>query len=386
MSRIYLDHNATTPLSKEALNSMLEVFQDDFGNPSSLHEEGRKAREYIDVSRLQTAKLLGARPSEVVYTSCGTEANNFALQGAAMSSGKRGGRIISTAVEHASIINPLNQLSKEYEVVLLPVDNKGRVNPDDVEDAIDDNTILISIQWANSETGVLQDINEIGKRAQKAGVLFHSDMVQVAGKKKINLENSPVDLASFSAHKLNGPKGVGALYIRRGTRPLFSPVCGGGQERKRRGGTENVAGIVGFGKACEIANSRLNGVEAGKLEKLADFFMSKINGAIPDCQLFGDGENKLNNTFNLGFPGVESDTLLIGLDIAGVAVSAGSACSSGSGVPSPTLLAMGIQEIDVNSSLRFSFGWQTSEEELTIAVESLARLIDLNRKKTLVLS
>ncbi len=377
----YLDYNATTPLAEEALASMLKVLQDDFGNPSSIHSEGRKAREHIDVARIDVAKLLGARPGEITFTSGGTEANNFALLGAAMPAGARGGRIISTQVEHASILNPLKQLENDYEIILLPVDNNGRVDPADVENAIDDKTLLISVQWANSETGVLQDIQEIGNLARKAGILFHSDMVQVAGKMAIDLDSLPVDLASFSAHKLYGPKGVGALYIKRGLRPLFSPVCGGGQEKKRRGGTENVAGISGFGKACELARKRLQGEGAQNLKELGEFFLSKVREEISDIQLFGDIEEKLPNTFNFGFAGTESDTLLIGLDIAGIAVSAGSACSSGSGLPSPTLMAMGISEEVVNSSLRFSLGWQTTEEELTYVVENLAKLVRVNRKK-----
>jgi cysteine desulfurase len=379
--RIYLDHNATTPLAKEALASMLEILQEDFGNPSSIHGEGRKAREHLDVARLEISKLLGTRPGEITFTSGGTEANNFSLLGVALSPKARGGRIISTQVEHASIINPLKQLENDYEIVLLPVDKNGYVDPAEVERAINDQTLLVSVQWANSETGVLQNIHEIGTLARKAGVLFHSDMVQVAGKMEINLESLPVDLASFSAHKLYGPKGVGALYIRRGTQPLFSPLCGGGQEKKRRGGTENVAGIVGFGKACELAKNWLESDKALDSKDLGEFFLSQVRAEIPNVQLFGEGANKLCNTFNLGFSGVESDTLLIGLDIAGIAVSAGSACSSGSGLPSPTLLAMGVPEEEVNSSLRFTLGRNSNKEDLTYVVECLSNLVRLNRKK-----
>ena len=381
MRRIYLDHNATTPLAKEALASMLEILQEDFGNPSSIHGEGRKAREHMDVARLEISKLLGARPGEITFTSGGTEANNFALLGTALSSGARGGRIISTQVEHASIINPLKQLENDFDVVLLPVDEKGYVDPAEVEKAINDQTLLVSVQWANSETGVLQNIHEIGTLARDAGVLFHSDMVQVAGKMDIHLDALPVDLASFSAHKLYGPKGVGALYIRRGTQPLFSPLCGGGQEKKRRGGTENVAGIVGFGKACELASGWLASDGVKDLKDLGEFFLAQVRTAIQDVKLFGEGANKLCNTFNLGFSGVESDTLLIGLDIAGIAVSAGSACSSGSGLPSPTLLAMGVPEEEVNSSLRFTLGRHTNKEDLTHVIECLSNLVRLNRKK-----
>jgi len=379
--RIYLDHNATTPLAKEALASMLEILQEDFGNPSSIHGEGRKAREHMDVARLEVSKLLGTRPGEITFTSGGTEANNFTLLGVALSSGARGGRIISTQVEHASIINPLKQLEKDYEIVLLPVNEKGHVDPAEVEKAINDQTLLVSVQWANSETGVLQNIHEIGTLARKAGVLFHSDMVQVAGKMEINLDSLPVDLASFSAHKLYGPKGVGALYIRRGTQALFSPLCGGGQEKKRRGGTENVAGIVGFGKACELSKGWLESDRDQDSKDLGEWFLSQVRAEIPDVRLFGEGASKLSNTFNLGFSGVESDTLLIGLDIAGIAVSAGSACSSGSGFPSPTLLAMGVPEEEVNSSLRFTLGRHSNKEDLTYVVECLSNLVRLNRKK-----
>ena len=238
------------------------------------------------------------------------------------------------------------------------------------------------LQHANSETGVLQDIQRAGEIARKKGVLFHTDAVQSVGKISLRVKELHVDMLSISAHKLNGPKGVGALYLKKGTPDLFSPVCGGGQEKKRRGGTENVAGIVGFGKACELAQNRLYSQNTSILSSLRDHFLHLVSDRISGVEVFGDLENRLPNTLNLGFEGVEGDTLLIALDMAGVAVSTGSACSSGTGLPSPVLTAMGIPPNKINSSIRFSFGFSNSMKEIERAAEILVQTVSLNRKKT----
>ncbi|QPJ65987.1 MAG: cysteine desulfurase [Candidatus Nitrohelix vancouverensis] len=380
MSRIYLDHNATTPLDPEVLETMVSVMKTDFGNPSSIHYEGRAAREFLDIARQKVADLIRASSSEIIFTSGGTEANNFSLLGAALSARGRAGRIISTQVEHASIINPLKQLEKDYDIVLLGVDSNGKIDPDELEASLTDDTLLVSIQYVNSETGIIQDIAEISERVRSRGILFHTDAVQAAGKIDLDFKNLPVDMASFSAHKLYGPKGVGALYLRKGTPPLFSPLCGGGQERKRRGGTENVSGIAGFGKACEIARNFLREGGSRRIAERGEYFLKALKDSIPDVSLIGEGVEKLGNTFNIVFDGVEGDTLLIGLDMAGISVSAGSACSSGSGLPSPTLLAMGLPVDSVNSSLRFSLGKGTTQEDLDKVVRVLQELTLMNRK------
>lgn len=376
LDKIYLDHNATTPIAPEVLELVTSVLQNQIGNPSSVHSAGRSARVLVDEAREQVASLVGASPSEIVFTSGGTEANNFALLGVALGLGKTRGHIVTSQVEHPSILNPCLQLETlGFEVDRLKVDSLGRV--DGLEDSLTDSTLLVSLQHANSETGVLQDIAKAGESARKRGILFHTDAVQSVGKIPLQVQDLPVDMLSISAHKLNGPKGVGALYLKKGSPDLFSPICGGGQEKKRRGGTENVAGIVGFGKACELA--RLSSQETAKISSLRDHFLQLVSSQVPGVEVFGDLENRLPNTLNLGFEGVEGDTLLIGLDMAGVAVSTGSACSSGTGLPSPVLTAMGIPTDKINSSIRFSFGKSNTIAEIERAVEILVRTVSTNR-------
>ena len=376
MDKIYLDHNATTPIAPEVLELVTSVLQNQIGNPSSVHSAGRSARVLVDEAREQVASLIGASPSEIVFTSGGTEANNFALLGVALGLGKNRGHIVTSQVEHPSILNPCLQLEGlGFEVDRLKVDSLGRI--EGLENRLTESTLLLSLQHANSETGVLQDIEKAGEIARKRGILFHTDAVQSVGKIPLQVQDMPVDMLSISAHKLNGPKGVGALYLRKGTPDLFSPICGGGQEKKRRGGTENVAGIVGFGKACELA--RLSAQETSKLSSLRDHFLHLVSSQISGVEVFGDLENRLPNTLNLGFEGVEGDTLLIGLDMAGVAVSTGSACSSGTGLPSPVLTAMGIPTDKINSSIRFSLGKSNTIAEIERASEILVRTVSLNR-------
>ena len=377
MDKIYLDHNATTPIASEVLELVTAVLQNQVGNPSSVHSARRSARVLVDEAREQVASLIGASPSEIVFTSGGTEANNFALLGVALGLGKTHGHIVTSQVEHPSILNPCLQLETlGFEVDRLKVDSLGRM--DGLEDSLKESTLLVSLQHANSETGVLQDIAGAGEIVQKRGILFHTDAVQSVGKISLQAQDMPVDMLSISAHKLNGPKGVGALYLKKGSPDLFAPICGGGQEKKRRGGTENVAGIVGFGKACELA--RLSSQEMDKISSLRDHFLQLVSSQITGVEVFGDLENRLPNTLNIGFEGVEGDTLLIGLDMAGVAVSTGSACSSGTGLPSPVLTAMGIPTDKINSSIRFSLGKSNTIAEIERAVEILVRTVSTNRK------
>ena len=377
MDKIYLDHNATTPIAPEVLELVTAVLQNQVGNPSSIHSAGRSARVLVDEAREQVASLIGASPSEIVFTSGGTEANNFALLGVALGLGKTHGHIVTSQVEHPSILNPCLQLETlGFEVDRLKVDSLGRMVG--LEDSLKESTLLVSLQHANSETGVLQDIAGAGEIVRKRGILFHTDAVQSVGKISLQAQDMPVDMLSISAHKLNGPKGVGALYLKKGSPDLFAPICGGGQEKKRRGGTENVAGIVGFGKACELA--RLSSQEMDKISSLRDHFLQLVSSQITGVEVFGDLENRLPNTLNIGFEGVEGDTLLIGLDMAGVAVSTGSACSSGTGLPSPVLTAMGIPTDKINSSIRFSLGKSNTIAEIERAVEILVRTVSTNRK------
>ena len=376
MEKIYLDHNATTPLHPKVLEVMLPALRDNYGNPSSVHSFGRTSRVQLDEARDKVASLIGAHSSEIVFTSGGTEANNLALLGVAFT---KKGKVITSKIEHPSIINPCRQLEKQgIEVYYLNVDQKGRIDINELESQITASTSLISLQHANSETGVLQDIKRVSEITHKKGILFHSDGVQSVAKIPFDVNKFPVDMLSISAHKFNGPKGVGALYLRKGTPTLFSPVCGGNQEKKRRGGTENVAGIMGFGKACELVTDII--VKEKKIAVLRDYFQKKILELIPGTELFGDVEHRLPNTLNLGFDGVEGDTLLIALDMEGVAVSTGSACSSGTGLPSHVLKAMGVAEDKINSSIRFSLGPSTTRLELDFVIKTLVNSINPKKK------
>lgn len=377
MEKIYLDHNATTPLHPEVLNAMLPALQDNFGNPSSIHSFGRSARVQLDEAREKVARLIGASSSEIIFTSGGTEANNLALLGVALKDKEK--KIITSKTEHPSVLNPCRQLEEQgVEVHYLDVDRFGRIDINNLESQITESTALISLQHANSETGVLQDIKKISELARSNGVLFHTDAVQSVAKIELDLKDYPVDMLSISAHKFNGPKGVGALFLRKGTPALFAPVSGGSQEKKRRGGTENVAGIIGFGKACEIAIKRVSTLEVSRVAELKDYFYNKVYEMIPGTELFGDMQNSLPNTLNLGFAGVEGDTLLIAMDMEGVAVSTGSACSSGTGLPSPVLQAMGLPDNKINSSIRFSLGCSTTKTELDSVLKTLVKAVSLN--------
>ena len=377
MEKIYLDHNATTPLHPEVLNAMLPALQDNFGNPSSIHSFGRSARVQLDEAREKVARLIGASSSEIIFTSGGTEANNLALLGVALKDKEK--KIITSKTEHPSVLNPCRQLEEQgVEVHYLDVDRFGRIDINNLESQITESTALISLQHANSETGVLQDIKKVSELARSNGVLFHTDAVQSVAKIEFDLKDYPVDMLSISAHKFNGPKGVGALFLRKGTPALFAPVSGGSQEKKRRGGTENVAGIIGFGKACEMAIKRVSTLEVSRVAELKDYFYNKVYEMIPGTELFGDMQNSLPNTLNLGFAGVEGDTLLIAMDIEGVAVSTGSACSSGTGLPSYVLQAMGLPDNKINSSIRFSLGCSTTKTELDSVLKTLVKAVSLN--------
>jgi cysteine desulfurase len=381
LHKIYLDHNSTTPVLKDVLDVMLPFYKDSFGNPSSIHSEGRAARVCLDEAREQVAELIGARSSEIVFTSGGSESNNFAILGVALALNSKKRHIVTCEVEHAAILNPLKQLEAlGFHVDYLPVDNVGRVDPKKIKDALKDSTCLVTIQHANSEVGTLQNIKEIGSLVKNNDILFHTDAVQSVGKLAVNVNDISVDLLSMSSHKIYGPKGVGALFVKRGTPALFSPVCGGGQEKKRRGGTENVPGIVGFGKACKIALDRINKGNLNQLKVMRDLLRNKIEGLIPNVEFYGCSKNGLPNTLSCGFDGADGETLLIALDMKGISVSTGSACSSGTGMPSKVLSALKLPLSKINSSIRFSLGWVNTSEDIDFAVQSLAKAVILSRR------
>lgn len=380
MNKIYLDHNATTPLHPEVFEAMLPILRTGYGNPSSVHSFGRAARVRMDESREKVARLINARPGEIVFTSGGTESDNLAIKGIAFALREKGRHILTSEIEHPAVLNPCIQLTQlGFEVEYLPVSRTGRVDLDRLKHSIRKQTILITIQHANSEVGTIQEIGQIADIARDRGVIFHTDAIQSVGKIPLDVSKVPVDLVSLSAHKFYGPKGVGALYIHRDCPKLVPLLEGGGQEKKRRGGTENVAGIVGFGKACELAGHQMQSATRS-VEEMRDVLFQQLRENISGVELFGDPLFRLPNTLNLGFEGVNGQSLMIGMDLEGIAVSTGSACSSGSVSPSHVLRAMQIPVDKINSSLRLSLGWDNSPQEMKTVVEKLRRIVERARK------
>ena len=374
--RIYLDNNATTPVHPEVLDAMMPYLKEDFGNPSSIHQFGRKVRVKIDEARENIAAAISADPSEIIFTSGGSESDNFAIKGYAWANRKNGsGHIIASSIEHPAVIETCRCLEKEgFRVTYLPVDKDGMVNPSDVENAIEKNTILISIHHSNNEVGTIEPIEEIGKIVKSKGIILHTDAVQSLGKVPIDINNLRVDLLSISAHKLYGPKGVGAIYIRRGIKNMYPLISGGSQEMKIRAGTENVAGIIGFGKACEIAVSDIK-EESARITSLRDRLQSLIMEKIPDIKLNGHPVNRLPNTLNISFESAEGEAIAINLDLEGVAASTGSACSSGAVEPSHVLLAMGIPLETIYGSVRFSLGRGNTIEDVNYVIDILPSIV-----------
>lgn len=372
--RVYFDHNATTPIHPEVAAFMKRFLDQYFGNPSSLHWAGREARSYVEDAREQVAALIKAKPEEIVFTGGGTEADNHAIKGVAEAFSSAGTHIITSKIEHPAVLSTCAYLeSKGFSVTYLDADDNGVIAPDDVKRALRKDTILISVMQANNETGTVQPIREIGSIAREAGVLFHSDMVQAPGKIEIDMNDLKVDLASFSSHKVYGPKGVGALYVRQGVE-IENLVHGGQQELGRRAGTENVMGIAGFGKACEMALDEM-AEDVRKIAFLKNRLLEGLLRRIESMHLNGHPELTLPNTVNLSFDFVEAESLLIGLDIAGIAVSSGSACSSGSSEPSHVLLAMGIDPLRCQSAIRISLGAGNSESDIDYALETIPRVV-----------
>ncbi|MDO4552701.1 MAG: cysteine desulfurase NifS [Bacillota bacterium] len=375
MKTIYLDYAATTPVKQEVLAEMLPYFSEKFGNPSSLYAMGQESREALEKARAQVASLIGAKPREISFTSSGTEADNWAVAGAARSRRKKGNHIITTKIEHHALLHTCQALEKEgFAVTYLDVDSCGRVDPAELEAAITEGTILVSIMYANNEVGTIQPIKELAAIAKKHGVLFHTDAVQALGNMDIDVKELGVDLMSVSAHKIYGPKGIGALYIRQGV-AIANLVYGGAQENKKRAGTENLGGIVGFGKAAELAGRDLQQHQA-KLAGLRDYFIEQVQQRIPEVDVNGSLEHRLPGNANLIFNYVEGEALLLYLDARGICASTGSACSSASFSPSHVLLAMGLPPEKVYSSIRFTLGDFTTKEDLDHVTEELVRIVE----------
>jgi cysteine desulfurase len=362
MKRIYLDYAATTPTHPEVVKAMLPYFTENFGNPSSIYSYGQEAREAVESARAKVAGLISARDEEIVFTGGGTEADNYALQGAAFAHEKKGNHIITTAIEHHAVLETCAFLEKHgFTVTRLPVDKYGLVNPGDVKKAISPKTVLISVMHANNEIGTIQPLAEISKITREKDILFHTDAVQTAGHIPIDVNKLGVDLLSMSAHKLYGPKGVGALYIRKGVK-LTPFIHGGGQEKGRRSGTENVPGIVGFGRAAELAAAEID-AEAVRLAILRDKLIQGLLDRIPDTHLNGDPVKRLPNNVNISIDYIEGEAMCLNLDFQGICASTGSACSSGSLAPSHVLLALGPRHEQAHGSLRFTLGKWTTEED-----------------------
>ena len=374
MRRVYLDHNATTPTHPEVVKAMLPYYEEVFGNASSIHQFGQQARKAIDKAREKVADFIGAKPEEIVFTSGGTEADNFAIKGVAYANEKKGNHIITSSIEHHAVLNPCKYLEKQgFQVTYIPVDRYGLFNPDEVKKAVTKETILITIMHANNEVGTIEPIAEIGKIAKEKGICLHTDAVQTVEKIPVNVDKLNVDLLSLSGHKIYGPKGIGALYIRKGTRiqPL---IQGGHHEKNRRAGTENVPAIVGLGKAIEIAKETMEG-ESIRLTNLRNKLCSGIGEKIDHVHLNGHPGKRLPNTLNMSFEFIEGESIILSLDMKGIAVSSGSACTSGSLEPSHVLKAMGVDPAIAQGSIRFSLGKDNTEEDINYVLEVLPEII-----------
>jgi cysteine desulfurase len=374
VQRIYLDHAATTPTRSEVVEAMLPYFSDAFGNASSIHSYGREARGAVEEARTMVAGLIGARSEEIIFTSGGTEADNHALKGVAYANEGKGNHIITTSIEHHAVMQVCKFLGRRgFKITYLPVDEYGMVAPDDVKRAITGKTILVSVMHANNQVGTIEPVEEIGRIARKAGVYFHTDAVQTMGHIPVNVDELKVDLLAISGHKLYGPKGVGALYVRKGTK-LVSFMHGGEQEKRRRAGTENVPAIVGLGKAVELAGQEMS-KEAERLAYLRDELIKGLLEKIDGIHLNGHPTRRLPNNVNVGVDFVEGESMLLSLDLEGICASTGSACSSASLEPSHVLLALGIAPEQAHGSLRFTLGRENTETDVERVAKVLAGIV-----------
>jgi len=370
--RVYLDHAATTPVDEKVLEEMLPYFTKKYGNASSLHSFGREARDAIERSRERVAELIGAESEEIIFTAGGTESDNIAIKGIAFREGK--GHIITSQIEHPAVMATCQHLEKKgFDVTYLPVDKYGMVSPEDVENAIRDDTILITIMHANNEIGTVEPIEEIAKIARENEIVFHTDAVQSVGKIPVNVKRIGMDMLSISAHKIYGPKGVGALYIKKGTK-IEAIIHGGGHEKGLRPSTENVPGIVGLGKACELAEKRME-EDMKRMQRLRDKLIKGVL-EIEESYLNGHPEKRLPNNAHFRFAAVEGESLILSLDDKGIAGSTGSACSSKKLKPSHVLMAIGLNEVQAHGSLRLTLGRENTEEEIDYVIEVLPPILE----------
>ncbi|MGA1791444.1 MAG: cysteine desulfurase NifS [bacterium] len=374
MKTIYLDNNATTQVAPEVLDAMSPYFSEFYGNPSSMHTFGGNVSKKLKEAREQVAALIGAMPDEIIFTSCGTESDNTAIHSAlAVQPDKR--HIVTSRVEHPAVKSLCEHLANDgYQVTFIPVDSEGRLNMDRYKESLTPDTALVSLMWANNETGVLFPVEEAAAMAKEKGILFHTDAVQAAGKTPINMKNNSIDMLSISGHKLHACKGVGVLYLRRGTK--FSPfMIGGHQEKNRRSGTENTPGIIGLGKACELAARHME-EENTRVKALRDKLQNKTLIKIPNSRINGNSENRLPNTTNISFEFVEGEAILLMLNEYGICASSGSACTSGSLQPSHVLRAMGVPFTMAHGSVRFSLSIYNTEEEIDFVIERFPSVIE----------
>lgn len=379
MRQVYLDYSATTPVKKEVLDTMLPYFTELYGNPSSLYSIAAESKEALTKARKQVADLIHADEKEIAFTSCGTEADNWAVMGAADALKKKGNHIITTKIEHHAMLHSCEFLEKRgYDVTYLDVDKDGRVDPADLEAAITDKTILISVMFVNNEVGTVEPIKELAAIAKAHKVLFHTDAVQALGNVEIDVKDLGVDLMSMSAHKIYGPKGIGALYIRKGVK-LSNYLHGGAQENKKRAGTENLAGIVGFGKAAELARTNLK-EHIQHTSSLRDYLIQQVQENIDNVYVNGSMEHRHPGNANLTFEFIEGEAMLLYLDMNGIAVSTGSACSSASLTPSHVLSAMGIPVERIHGTLRFTVGDMTTKEDIDYVVSTLKNVVNKLRE------
>lgn len=375
MMKVYLDNAATTKVRQEVVDAMIPVFTTYYGNPSSLYECAREAEKLMSQARADVAAVIGAKPDEIVFTGGGSESDNMALRGAAAASKKKGKHVITSAVEHHAVLYTLQAMEREglIELTILPVDEYGIVSAQSVKDAIRDDTVLVSIMFANNEVGSINPVAEIGKICRDKGVFFHTDAVQATGHVPIDVVSMNIDMLSISAHKFHGPKGVGVLYIRKGVR-IPSLIIGGGQEKKRRAGTENVPGIVGLATALKIANEHME-ENAKRVGAMRDRLMKGIAERIPDVKLNGHPTMRLPNNVNYSIRYIEGESILLMLDINGIAASSGSACTSGSLDPSHVLLAMGLPHEIAHGSLRLTLSEFTTDEEIDYVLDLLPQIV-----------
>lgn len=376
---IYLDHAATTPVNPEVLAAMTPYFSGKYGNASTIYSIGKDSKEAIEETRVKVASVLKSQPVEIFFTGSGTEADNWALKGVAYANREKGNHIITTSIEHHAVLHTCKFLRTEgFEITYLPVDENGFITPEQVKNAIKSNTILVSIMFANNEIGTIQPIAEIGKIVKERRVYFHTDAVQAVGSVDIDVNRMNIDLLSLSAHKFYGPKGVGALYVRKGTK-INSFLHGGGQENKKRAGTENVPGIVGLGKAIEIASANLEGYNK-KLTSLRDRAIEEVLKRIPFVKLNGDRHQRLPGNVNFSFEFIEGESMLLMLEMKGIAASSGSACTSGSLDPSHVLLAIGLPHEKAHGSLRLTFGTENTIQDVDYLLEVLPGIVERLRE------